>query len=182
MPCLGQRDGERIRFSGHGKEYRFQVEGEILRRFYPRLNVLGRNPLLPVVPARVFSDIAGRFSREDVPFVLDTGATITYIPRNIAYMLGLDLRSRTIGVGRLQGVGGSIEVHYLEFIQINICGYTISIPVAIPIRETPEMPFPLLGRQGVLEHLVFAVSVACTHVFHTDEVEINSALPVFNPS
>lgn len=104
---------------------------------------------------------------------VDSGASISLMPREIADVIGLDWESgEPIG---LQGVGGASFIAYVHEVPCTVAGANFTIPIAFPqdIGEDYQFP-PLLGRLGLYDQ----ASVFMDNVNHGSCVgAVNSLLP-----
>jgi len=79
-----------------------------------------------------------------VAMLVDSGADVSVLSPQIARILGLKIKGGERRIFR--GIGGTM-VAYLHQIPITIGDLTMTLPVAIPLREVTN----LLGRMGILD-------------------------------
>lgn len=100
----------------------------------------------PMIPVTLIGNSA---IKPEVIALLDSGADISIIPKDIAELLNLDLSGKEITA---KGLGGEVKVKESKM-QINIKkhheDYTFIVPVQI-ILEDKKVPV-LLGRVGFFE-------------------------------
>lgn len=89
--------------------------------------------------------------------LIDSGADISVIPKDLANILGLNEKENTKGI--TQGIGGDVKVRR-SYINVIVSGknekYNLFIPVLILQDYNQDIPI-LLGRNGFFEnfHITF---------------------------
>ncbi len=103
---------------------------------------------LPTIPITMYGNSGTSL---DAVALIDSGADITTLPKEIAELLQLDLESEKT---EIRGIGGTIPA-VREKIKIKIENaherYTIRIPVIIPLTDSMIIPEILLGRIGIFD-------------------------------
>jgi len=110
----------------------------------------GKKVLCPAIPVTLIGK-----ETFDTTCILDSGADVSAISKEMAEVLGLDINSKT---ETIYGVGGPIEAIKSQMIAIIEKGherYQLKIPVYIILNEF-NIP-PLLGRTGFFREFEIAI-------------------------
>ncbi|MDP1695938.1 MAG: hypothetical protein Q8L29_03425 [archaeon] len=106
-----------------------------------------KSPSIPIT-------IIGKLMRFDVVALLDSGADVSAIPKDIAELLGLDLDKK---IESAYGIGGkvdSIQTTMNIILEKGHEHYSFNIPVKV-ILDSYEFPV-LLGRAGFFDKFVIS--------------------------
>lgn len=107
-----------------------------------------KSPSIPVT-------LIGKMIKYDVIGLIDSGADISVIPRDMADLLGLDLKNKSIEESR--GIGGKVRTIETSM-KIIVEGkkshekYSLTLPVNVILDGDP--PPLLLGRAGFFDNFV----------------------------
>ncbi len=107
------------------------------------------NPIrLPTIPVTFYGHNGKSL---DIVGLLDSGADVTTIPKEIGELLDLDMSSNKT---EIRGIGGKLSAA-MDTIRLRIKNahesYTVSIPVMIPLVDLETVPEILLGRKGIFD-------------------------------
>ena len=101
---------------------------------------------LPTIPITLFGN---KGTSIDAVALIDSGADVTTLPKDIGELLELDLKSNKTEV---RGIGGTLAA-VNERITIKIGNahetYRLRIPVMVPLTDSKTVPEILLGRAGI---------------------------------
>ena len=101
---------------------------------------------LPTIPLTLYGNNG---SSLDTVALIDSGADVTTLPKEIGELLELDLKSNKTEV---RGIGGTLAV-VDERIMVKIGNahetYRLRIPVMVPLTDSKTVPEILLGRAGI---------------------------------
>lgn len=164
--CKRHDDGENINITGSGLKYGFRGKYDLHKTFYPLEDkvVHAEDVYLPIVPVRIFSDLKSNFTDEEFPFILDTTSDYSYIPKEIALKIGIDLRGCLKRIVR--GSEGEMNV-FFKVVQVKLgkIDLPLAITVMVATKKTPIDRLPCLGISGIIDNFIFSIGPRCTRIF-----------------
>jgi hypothetical protein len=104
----------------------------------------------PSIPIKIF----GSNISFDTFSLLDSGADISVIPKNLAELLGINIEGEKTSAFGIGGKVECVERKIIIYISKGHENYTLTIPVKVILGN---YSFPvLLGRQGFFEEFIIA--------------------------
>ncbi len=104
---------------------------------------------LPRVPVR-FLNLEDRSQPADLNMLVDSGADVTSVSTDLIESLSIDVD--LLEITEAGGVGGVTRGYRHESMPIVLGG----VLVLCPVLFIPDLPLPLLGREGVFDRFCFA--------------------------